>query len=175
MLIGSCITGSQPKRVFHVHHSVAIFADKRYDLSHKSIVVNPKSETAAQMRKIWQLKRKSVKRAFKAYTLRQKRKSKQVCTFLPLFSFVSHLSPTASNLPYLKTANPCKALTAKSTFTGLKPFWPIRTCCILQSQKWLEICTSRIPYFLECPYLEKCTRTSVLPANFRTIWSINDR
>ena len=78
MLIGSCITGSQPKRVFHVHHSVAIFADKRYDLSHKSIVVYPKSETVAQKRKIWQLKRKSVKRAFKAYTLRPKRKSKQV-------------------------------------------------------------------------------------------------
>ena len=32
-----------------------------------------------QKRKIWQLKRKSVKRASKAYTLRPKRKSKQVC------------------------------------------------------------------------------------------------
>ena len=48
------------------------------NLSHKSIVGNPKSKTAAEKRKIWQLKRKSVKRAFKAYTLRQKRKSKQV-------------------------------------------------------------------------------------------------
>ena len=27
-LIGSCITGSQPKRVFHMRHSVAVFADK---------------------------------------------------------------------------------------------------------------------------------------------------
>ena len=35
--------------------------------------------TAAKKRKIWHLKRKSVKRAFKVYTLRPKRKSKQVC------------------------------------------------------------------------------------------------
>ena len=51
-------------------------ADNRYDLSHKSIVHTPK--LATKKRKIWQVKRKSVKRASKAYTLRPKRKSKQV-------------------------------------------------------------------------------------------------
>ena len=66
MLIGSCTGGSQPKHVFHKCHWAAVFAEKRYDLSHKSIVVNPKSETATKKRQIWQLKRKIVKRAFKA-------------------------------------------------------------------------------------------------------------
>ena len=61
-----------------MRHSAAIFEDKRYDLSHKSIVDDSKSVTAAKKHKIWHLKRKSVKRAFKEYTLRPKRKSKQV-------------------------------------------------------------------------------------------------
>ena len=75
-LIGSCKTGSQPKRIFHI---VTRSSSSQINFSHKSIVGNLKSETAAEKRKIWELKRKSVKRAFKAYTLRQKRKSKQVC------------------------------------------------------------------------------------------------
>ena len=99
----------------------------------------------------------------------------------------SHLSPTALNPPYWKMANFHKV----SMFIGLTN----RTSCILQVWKWLEICkckrtitphqhftlgfagnklvlfTSRFPYFLEtqCPYFEKYRRTSVLPANFRTI------
>ena len=66
-----------------MRHLAAVFEDKRYDLSHKSIVDDLKSVTAAKKRKIWHLKRKSVKRAFKAYTLRPKRKSKQVWILLP--------------------------------------------------------------------------------------------
>ena len=75
-----------------------------------------------------------------------------------------------------------------------KLFWSIRTGCILQAQKWLEIykCqrtitphqhstisfagnklasfTLRFPYFLEtlCPCFEKYGHTSVLPADFCT-------
>ena len=41
-----------------MRHSAAVFEDKRYDLSHKSIVDDSKSVTAAKKRKIWHLKRK---------------------------------------------------------------------------------------------------------------------
>ena len=79
-LIGSSHNRQPTKtRLSYMRHSAAVFEDKRYDLSHKSIVHDSKSVTAAKKRKIWHLKRKSVKRAFKAYTLRPKRKSKQVC------------------------------------------------------------------------------------------------
>ena len=55
-LIGSWITRSQPKRVFHMRHSVAVFADKL--ITQIDLVGNLKSETAAEKRKIWQLKHK---------------------------------------------------------------------------------------------------------------------
>ena len=73
MLIGSCMWGSQPKHVFHMRHSAA---DIRYDLSHKSIAHTPNLETLPP--KSVKSGRSSVKRASKAYTLRPKRKSKQV-------------------------------------------------------------------------------------------------
>ena len=50
-------------RLSYMRHSAAVFEDKRYDLSHKSIVDDSKSVTAAKKRKIWHLKRKSVKKA----------------------------------------------------------------------------------------------------------------
>ena len=80
-LIGSSHNRQPTKtRLSYTRHSAAVFEDKRYDLSLKSIVDHSKSVTAARKRKIWHLKRKSVKRVFKAYTLRPKRKSKQVCS-----------------------------------------------------------------------------------------------
>ena len=80
MLIGSCMWGSQPKHVSHMRH---LAADNRYDLSHKSIVHTPKLETLPP--KSVKSGRSSVKRASKAYILRPKRKSKQVC-YMCLFT-----------------------------------------------------------------------------------------
>ena len=64
-------------------------ANNRYDLSHKSIVHTPK--LATKKRKIWQVKRKSVKRASKAYILRPKRKSKQVCIWTTMV-YLKHVT-----------------------------------------------------------------------------------
>ena len=108
----------------------------------------------------------------------------------------SHLSPTTSN----STCHIGRRLTSikfrcKIDVHWFNKFvWPIRTGCILQPWKWLEISkcqrtitthqrsrsallatnshsfTSSFPYFLEtlCPYFEKYGRTSKLPADFCT-------
>ena len=117
-LIGSSHNRQPTKtRLSYMRHSAAVFEDKRYDLSHKSIVDDSKSVTAVKKRKIWHLKRKSVKRAFKAYTLRPKRKSKQVCyshgmfSLLPLprllSSYKMHVSKLTIRFDQVESATKC--------------------------------------------------------------------
>ena len=81
MLIGSCIRSSQPKRVFHMRHLAAAFADRQYDLSHKSIIDNQKFETLPP--KSVKVGSSSIKWVFKAYILRPKCKVNRSALMCP--------------------------------------------------------------------------------------------